>query len=149
MATQGQEFRYDLAVLRPGKAFFGGEAATVGGVGEHLLAVGGRDETDEHLLEREGGDGLECEVHLAGDVFALDGESAVEEEVAGKHRGFLRLGPSEGAGERRGHFLRDCVARGVMAAEGSAGAGRSSESAGGLGAGGAPLSSSQARIWNG
>ena len=67
----------------------------MGGVGEHLLAVCRRDETNEHLLEREGGDGLEREVHLAGDVFALDGESANEETVTGKHRGFLQLGVLE------------------------------------------------------
>ena len=148
MAAERQEFGDDLAVFRPGETFFRGEAATMRRVGEHLLAVGRSDETDEHLFEREGRDGLEREVHLAGEILALDGETAHEETVAGQHRGFLRFGAREGARERGGHLVRVFAAR-TVGLEGWAEGVGSVESSVGLGAGGAPLSSSQARIWNG
>ena len=135
--AEREEFRDDLAVFRPGEAFLRGEAAAMRGVGEHLLAVGRGHETDEHLLEREGGDGLEREVHLAGDVFAFDREAADEEAVAGQHGGFLGLGALEHALEGGGHLVGGGEAAG------------SGFSSGSFGSGGAPLSSSQARIWKG
>ena len=137
VSAEREEFRDDLAVFRPGEAFLRGEAAAMRGVGEHLLAVRRRHEADEHLLEREGGDGLEGEVHLAGDVFAFDREAADEETVTGQHGGFLGLGALEHALEGGGHLV------------GGGGAAVSESSAGGFGSGGAPLSSSQARTWKG
>ena len=83
VAAQGEEFRDDLAVFRPGEAFLRGETTAMRGVGEYLRAVGRGDETDEHLLEREGRHGLKRKVHLTGDVFAFDREAAHEEAVAG------------------------------------------------------------------
>ncbi len=137
VAAQREEFRDDLAVFRPREAFFRGEAAAMRGVGEHLLAVGRGDEPDEHLLEREGRDGLEREVHLARQVFAFDREAAHEEAVAGQHGGVLGVGALEHALEGSGHLV------------GGGGAAGSEFSARGFGSGGAPLSSSQARTWKG
>jgi hypothetical protein len=137
VSAQREEFRDDLAVFRPREAFLRGEAAAMRRVREHLLAVRRGHEADEHLLEREGGHGLEREVHLAGDVFAFDREAAHEEAVAGQHGGFLGLGALEHALEGGGHLV------------GGGGAAGSEFSAGGFGSGGAPLSSSQARIWKG
>ena len=58
-AAQGEEFRDDLAVIRPGKTFFRSEAPAVRRVGQGLFAVRGDDVADEHLFGRKRRKGFE------------------------------------------------------------------------------------------